>query len=155
LSISILKNTKNSEVLGVDLSFDALEICNKNIESHNLENRFKTLQSDLFLEISEQKFDFLISNPPYIKTKDIDFLQDEVRIYEPKSALDGGNDGLDFYREIAKNAREFLNENGIVILEIGFDQKEAVTAIFLAQGFKFDDAGKDLSGRDRVLVFCA
>lgn len=153
LSIAILKNCKNSSAFGVDLSKNALEICNKNIKSHKLEDRFKTNLSDLFNQIPKQKFDVIISNPPYIKTSDIEKLQDEVKIHEPRSALDGGEDGLEFYRQIAKNAPEFLNKNGLIIVEIGFDQKNEVIDIFLTQNFKLDQAKKDLALRDRALAF--
>ncbi len=154
LTISILKNAKNCQALGFDISQYALEICAKNIKTHELKNRFEIRESNLFSAASKnEKFDVIISNPPYIKSQEIEDLQDEVRIFEPRGALDGGLDGLDFYREIAINAPLFLKENSILILEIGFDQKDEVCEIFEENGFYLDCHKQDLAGRDRVLGF--
>lgn len=153
LSIAIAKNCQNCEILGVDISKKALEISDKNIKFHELGSRISLLQSDLFCEISNQKFDFLISNPPYIKKSEIEKLSENVKDFEPISALLGGEDGLDFYRKIAVKSPDFLQKNGQIFLEIGFDQKNDVIEIFEGAGFSLKMARKDYGGNDRLLVF--
>src|SRR3989338_1828825 len=154
LIISLLKNFVNATGEGVDISLDALNICQRNLENHNLQNRLQIFQSDLFAKIAiSQKFDLIISNPPYIKSADIQTLQDEVRLHEPILALDGGVDGLDFYRKIADEAGNFLVSNGKIILEIGFGQKQDVERIFVNNGFAVQEVAKDLAGVERLFVF--
>ena len=97
-------------------------------------------------------YDIIASNPPYIPSDDIDTLDDKVRLFEPRTALDGGSDGLDFYRIIAKNARKHLSDDGILFMEIGFDERLAVTDIFKAHGYSDIACIKDYSGNDRVIT---
>jgi release factor glutamine methyltransferase len=99
------------------------------------------------------KFNLIISNPPYIDSETITTLQPEVRLHEPITALDGGIDGLDFYRRIALEAESFLCKNGKIILEIGFGQKEGVEKIFIKNGFSLEEVKKDLAGIERALCF--
>ncbi len=157
LTISILKNCdKKIQATGFDISLEALEICKKNIVKHNLENDFLIFEADLFkffVENKNQKFDLIISNPPYIKKSDIEKLDVGVKDFEPRIALDGGIDGLNFYKEIAKKSKEFLTKNGLVILEIGFDQKQEIIEIFESYDFILNQAQKDYGANDRVLVF--
>lgn len=153
LSISILKNIADIKSCGVDISEEAIKICLKNIAKHNLNNRITIKKSDLFKDLQPQKFDLIISNPPYIKKDDIDNLEDEVKFYEPKLALDGGEDGLEFYRKIAKNSKNYLKSCAKIILEIGYDQKNEVINIFESEKFQFINCQKDLANRDRVLIF--
>ncbi len=153
LIISILKNLENAIGKGVDISLGALEICQKNLQNHKLENRLQIFYSDLFTQIQVEKFDLIISNPPYIKSQDIKNLQDEVRLYEPNSALDGGFDGLDFYRQIAQNSARYLALNGKIILEIGYGQENDVIEIFRQNNFVLQEQKCDLSGVVRCLVF--
>ena len=154
LIITLLKNFANATGKGVDISVDALEICQKNAQNNDVANRLELLESDLFAKISEQeKFDLIISNPPYIKSADIENLQDEVRIYEPRTALDGGLDGLEFYRRIASEAKKFLAPEGKVVLEIGFGQEDDVADIFAGEGLGLRGVGRDLSGVVRVIFF--
>lgn len=157
LTISILKNCdKKIQATGFDISLKALEICKKNIAKHTLENDFLIFESDLFkfFEQNEnQKFDLIISNPPYIKKSDIEKLDVGVKDFEPRIALDGGIDGLDFYKEIAKKSKKFLKETGFIILEIGFDQKQEIIEIFENYDFILNQAQKDYGANDRVLVF--
>ena len=110
-----------------DISYDALKIAQRNsviIEgfADSQKSNIRTIQSDLFEKI-EEKFDFIVSNPPYIETKTIQTLDKEVQM-EPKLALDGGEDGLDLYRRIIKEAYKYLNNNGTLALEIGYNQKD-------------------------------
>ena len=96
------------------------------------------------------KYDMIVSNPPYIRTNMIAMLQDEVKVHEPMLALDGGKDGLDYYRQIVDKAADYLNPNGWLLLEIGYDQGESVPALLEAAGFKSIEVLKDLAGNDRV-----
>lgn len=162
LIISLLNIFKNFQGIGVDVSQDALKIANENLVKFNLANRLELLCSNMFQELSRSlKFDVIISNPPYIPTQDIAKLQSEVAKFEPRIALDGGEDGLDFYRIIAQNSSKFLNSEsnsslnslGRVIVEIGYGQAQEVIKIFKKNNFKFINQKKDLSGIIRVLDF--
>ncbi|GDX35965.1 release factor glutamine methyltransferase [Alphaproteobacteria bacterium] len=154
LIISLLNIFKNFQGVGVDISRDALKIAKQNLDRFNLENRLELLCSNMFQELpSSLKFDIIISNPPYIPSQDIIKLQNEVAKFEPRIALDGGADGLDFYRIIAENSSLFLNKKGRIILEIGYGQDHQVKEIFEKNNFKFINSQKDLSGVIRVLDF--
>ncbi len=162
LVITLLKEFENSIAYALDISEKALEIAKKNVKLNEVQNRIKFLQSDILsaLENSETnnfapKFDLIISNPPYIPSQYIEELEPEVRIFEPRIALDGGNDGLDFYRRIASDAKDFLKENGKIILEIGIKQEEEIVKVFTSQNFTFLESKKDLAGIIRVLSFSA
>jgi release factor glutamine methyltransferase len=154
LFATILKYFPNASAIGVDISLDALKIAQNNIDQLDLSSRTNLIQSDWFSNISDnQKFDLIISNPPYIKTSDISCLQDEVKNFEPHLALDGGEDGLDCYRIIAKKASQFLTTAGFLFLEIGQNQENDVINIFQNNNLKFIQDKKDLSGIVRCLVF--
>ena len=107
------------------------------------------IKSDLFENVSE-KFDVILSNPPYIPTKDIEKLEKELS-FEPECALDGGSDGLDFYRDIITDAKDHLNKNGLLMFEIGFDQGDAVRTLLSKSGFTENFILKDYSGLDRIV----
>ena len=113
--------------------------------------RVSFVQSDLFENIYES-YDVIVSNPPYIPTGDIDTLMEEVRIHEPRLALDGSADGLKFYREICTNAVNYLNKNGKIFLEIGYDQGRTVPELLRKNGFTDIQVLKDLSGNDRMVI---
>lgn len=154
LIITLLKHYQKACGTGVDLSRKALAICQKNLENHLKDKRLQLFESDLFGALScDLKFDLIVSNPPYIASSEIEFLQEEVKKYEPKMALDGGLDGLDFYRKIAQNAQNFLKKDGKVVLEIGFGQENDVIKIFQKNGFEHLESKADLSGIVRVLWF--
>lgn len=154
LVISLLLLYKNSRAFGVDISDLALEIAKENSLKNQVAPRLNLQKSDLFSALSdEQKFDIIISNPPYIPTSDIANLQIEVKNFEPILALDGGFDGLNFYRRIAQDAARFLKNNGLVFLEIGINQKEEVSEIFQENDFELIAAKDDLSGIARALCF--
>jgi release factor glutamine methyltransferase len=154
LILTLLKIFQNSLAVAVDISKNAIEIAKENARTLRVDNRIKIIKSDLFAEISKlEKFDIIISNPPYISTNDIKNLEDEVKKFEPILALDGGKDGLDFYRIIANKARNFLKKDGIVILEIGQGQEIDVEEIFQQNGLTLQKQQKDLSGIVRCLVF--
>lgn len=154
LIISLLKHYQNSIGLGVDISQLALKIAKKNAKKFNLNERIKFKISDLFSKVSPtKKFAIIISNPPYIPSKQIDQLQIEVAKYEPRIALDGGIDGLDFYRKIAMQAKNYLTKNGSIFLEIGFNQEQAVIKIFEQYNFKLIAKKNDLANITRALHF--
>jgi release factor glutamine methyltransferase len=154
LTISLLKHFNNWQAHSVDISKKALEIAQKNAINNNVFERINFIESNLFEKLQDnQIFDIIISNPPYIPSGEIKNLQDEVRFYEPKIALDGGLDGLDFYRKIAVESQKYLKKNGNIFLEIGYNQHQCVKDIFENVNFKFIDFKKDLSGIIRVLEF--
>ena len=146
LSLKTLRPGAEGE--GADLSPEALKVAGKNRERLGLEARLT--ESDLFDKI-EGTFDVIVSNPPYIKREEIESLMDEVRLHEPYMALDGHEDGLYFYRRIAKEAPGYLRKGGGLFLEIGWDQGESVSELLRQQGFSDVKVVKDLAGLDRVV----
>lgn len=150
IAISIAKNVPNAEVYAIDVSGNALEVAKQN--AHRLEANVKFIKSNLFKNLSKMKFDIIVSNPPYIKKDDIKFLSDEVQ-KEPGIALDGGYDGLDFYRKIAKQGIEYLKFGSYLCFEIGFDQKDDVMEIIEKEKhYKNTYCKKDLYGNDRIII---
>ena len=150
IGISVAKHLPYQELLLVDLSEKALAVAKKNAEKHLGEN-VTLLQSDLLTEVQGKKFSLLLSNPPYIVSRVIPGLDREVSEYEPKLALDGGEDGLVFYRRIAKEAKAVLLPGARLYLEIGYDQGESVKDIFQKEGYEAVEVFPDLSGNPRVL----
>ena len=150
IGISVAKHLPYQELLLVDLSEKALAMAKKNAEKHLGEN-VTLLQSDLLTGVRGKKFSLLLSNPPYIVSKVIPGLDREVSEYEPKMALDGGEDGLVFYRRIAKEAKAVLLPGARLYLEIGYDQGESVKDIFQKEGYEAVEVFPDLSGNPRVL----
>ena len=148
ISISKLLKEKNIEVVLSDISKEALIVANINCKNNNVNCRL--VESDLFENI-EEKFDLIVSNPPYIETNVIDNLDNEVKS-EPIIALDGGIDGLDFYRKIAICAKDYLNINGYLCLEIGYNQNDAVVEILKKNGYKDIYSKKDLGNNDRIVI---
>ncbi|CUX69014.1 MULTISPECIES: peptide chain release factor N(5)-glutamine methyltransferase [Agrobacterium] len=152
ICLALLKECAQASGIGSDISADALETAARNAARNGLNSRFEIIRSDWFEKISG-RFDIIVSNPPYIRTDIVATLDQEVRNHDPMAALDGGQDGLAPYRLIAADAGRFLVENGIVGVEIGFDQRLDVSAIFASHGFSLLDAVKDYGGNDRVLTF--
>ena len=141
----------NIEIYASDISESALKIAEKNAKAINQNISIKFILSDMFKNINK-KFDIIVSNPPYIETDTIKTLSKEVQS-EPIIALDGGKDGLDFYRTIVSESYNYLAHNGTILVEIGYNQKEKVTNIFKKSGkYKTIECIKDLSSNDRVIV---
>lgn len=145
--LSLLKLCAGLEGTGTDLSEKALQVAGENARRLGVEASF--VQGDLFEPVSG-KYDCIVSNPPYIASREVDALMEEVRDHEPRMALDGGEDGLYFYRKIAVQSPKYLNDRGRIFLEIGFDQGEAVAGL-LAPAFDEVRIVKDLAGLDRVV----
>lgn len=150
IGISVAKHLPYQELLLVDLSEKALAVAKKNAEKH-LGGNVRLLQSDLLTEVHEKRFSLLLSNPPYIVSRVIPGLEREVSEYEPKMALDGGEDGLIFYRRIAKEAKKVLLPGARLYLEIGYDQGESVKDIFQKEGYQEVEVFPDLAGNPRVV----
>lgn len=153
IAISLAYYLKNSRVTGIDISDIALETTNINVKKHNLCN-IKVLKKSIFDDnFDGEKYHIVVSNPPYIERDTIENLQAEVSLYEPKLALDGGRDGLNYYRRIVEVFSKIHESQGILSVEIGYNQKEAVEDIFMKSGlFKTIETDKDLSGNDRVVL---
>ena len=150
IGIAVAKHLPYQELLLVDLSEKALAVAKKNAEKH-LGGNVRFLQSDLLTAVHEKRFSLLLSNPPYIVSKVIPGLEREVSEYEPKMALDGGEDGLLFYRRIAREAKKVLLPGARLYLEIGYDQGESVKDIFQKEGYEEVEVFPDLSGNPRVV----
>lgn len=150
--ISLLRYTNDCQGVGVDISEDALTVARENAEGLLGEKTESAifLSGDLFEPVSG-KFEFIVSNPPYIASEVIPSLMPEVREHEPLMALDGGEDGLRFYRRIAEESKEYLKNGGMLYFEIGYDQAGAVTALMEREGFREIRVVKDLAGLDRVV----
>lgn len=150
IAISLKKYIPNAQVYAVDISKKALEIAQKN--ANRLEANVKFIESNLFDKVKKEKFDIIVSNPPYIKKTDINYLSQEVQ-KEPQIALDGGYDGLDFYRKISYQAIDYLKFGSYLCFEIGFDQKEEVMEIIdKVEHYKGTYCKKDLCGNDRIII---
>jgi len=145
--VSLAKLAHLKKAVGVDISAKALVIAGKNAQKHQVEIEY--IQSDLFDHI-ESQYDIIVSNPPYIPSKDIESLMPEVKNHEPAAALDGSADGLLFYRRITAAAMQHLLCGGHIFYEIGYNQGEAVKQILIQGGFMEVGIKKDLSGLDRV-----
>ncbi|MBU5436748.1 peptide chain release factor N(5)-glutamine methyltransferase [Tissierella sp. MSJ-40] len=154
ISLSLAYYCRNAEVYGIDIGDIPLKVANINKEKFNL-NNVNFYKGDLFKAIKglslEEKFHIIVSNPPYIPREEIDKLQDEVKDFEPRLALDGGEDGLDFYRRITPKSKTYLIKGGLLIYEIGYDQGKAVRDILTKEGFQRVSILKDLQGLDRAI----
>lgn len=156
IGISIAKLAKGAHVTCSDLSKEALEVAQRNARLNDCKS-VKFTESDMFDafcgRLGKKKFNLIISNPPYIPPSVIEGLEPEVRDHEPMMALDGGEDGLDFYRIIAQQAPEHLKNGGVLMMEIGFDQRDAVKGLLQETGrFEKIVGLTDLTGKDRIIV---
>lgn len=152
IAVSLAKYIEGSQITATDISRKALSIAKLNATNNDVEDRITFVSSDLFQNISEEKYDIIVSNPPYIKRKVIKTLDEEVK-REPIIALDGGNDGLDFYKKIIRNAYQYLKYKGYLCLEIGYDQKDEVIDLINKEEKYIDTySKKDLFDNDRIVI---
>ena len=150
--LSILKDNKSLCAIGIDISNKAINIAQKNCSNLNLEKQATFLVSNWLSKVSGS-YDLIISNPPYIPSKDVDALSANVKNYDPLISLDEGEDGLKCYRQIAEDINRVIGKNGRVVLEIGYNQAEDVIKIFESKDFIFLDKYIDINGLDRILTF--
>ncbi|MDR3364659.1 MAG: peptide chain release factor N(5)-glutamine methyltransferase [Clostridiales Family XIII bacterium] len=155
LAVSLAKACPGFKYTAADISAQALGVAKQNAAKLGVSGRIEFMQSDLFGALKRgafgKKYGLIVTNPPYIRTGELAGLQREIAGHEPMLALDGGADGLDFYRRIAAGARPYLRPGGLVLAEIGCDQAAEATAIFAAAGFADTEVYRDLSGRDRIV----
>lgn len=159
LALALAKEFSDAQVCGIDISEIALGYARRNADSNGI-NNITFLQGNLFepftklLTLNSKlfSFDLIISNPPYIRSDDIKNLQTEIKDWEPLNALDGGTDGLDFYRAIIPTARGFLKNSGILMIEIGIDCADAVKKMFEGAGYSGIELIKDYAGIERIVV---
>ncbi|MHB1458377.1 MAG: peptide chain release factor N(5)-glutamine methyltransferase [Armatimonadota bacterium] len=151
IAVSILRHVPDCFMYAVDISDDALRITARNVDKAGVGDRIQLLHGDMLEPMFEMECDIIVSNPPYIPSGVISSLEPEVRVHEPVSALDGGSDGLDFYRMIIKSAPRYLKLHGSLAVEIGINQSEIVAELFEEYGFYDITARKDYAGIDRII----
>ncbi|MCI9177434.1 MAG: peptide chain release factor N(5)-glutamine methyltransferase [Clostridia bacterium] len=155
IGVSIAKKANNIKAILSDISKEALKIAEKNAKQNKVEEKIELIYSNMFEQI-EGKFKYIVSNPPYIETNAIESLPNEVK-QEPYIALNGGKDGLNFYRIILETAYSYLEEDGYLVLEIGYDQKEKIRKLYEQKKSYYrlvtKEPIKDFGGNDRVMIF--
>ena len=150
IGISLAKICSNIKVTASDISSAAIKVATENAD--NLRAKIKFVEGDMFAPHAGKKFDMIVSNPPYIRTAMISILQEEVKVHEPLGALDGGRDGLEFYKIIVAKAADHLKPGGFLMLEIGYDQGEDLRKMLKDDGrYTPAEVIKDLPGKDRVV----
>lgn len=154
LALAIAEKLAGARIYGTDLSEEALRYAEKNARLNGIAN-VTFLKGPLFEPVRDVRFDAVVSNPPYVKSADIEGLEPEIRLWEPLNALDGGRDGLDFFREILPASPRYLEPGGLVILEMGEGQAREVEGIARASGLEPVSVIKDLAGIERVMVLQA
>jgi len=157
IAAAIAKNYPSAKIAATDISDAALAVASQNIELHKLENRVELLCGDLFVPVIKQldgsAFDLIVSNPPYISTSEMQKLDKNIKDYEPHLALHGGVDGLDIYRRILEEVGNFLKPDGVLMMEIGYGQAEAMRGMLEDTGlFAKINIEKDLSNNDRIAI---
>lgn len=151
IALAIGKNVPEFQIFGIDKSEKAVKYATENKALNNIKNVI-FLVGDMFNPFKEKIFACITANPPYVKTDEISKLQPEIKNYEPLEALNGGEDGLNFYRKIIENAGKYLLNSGLIFLEIGQGQAKAVQNIALMSGFNVIEVVKDIAGIDRVMI---
>tara|TARA_X000001036_G_scaffold389226_1_gene386040 strand:- start:74 stop:922 length:849 start_codon:yes stop_codon:yes gene_type:complete len=149
--ISLLSELNNSNGVGIDISKKALIIAKKNSNRHGMQNRIKFLNKTIDSEFN-QKFDLIVSNPPYIKSSEIENLKEDIKRYEPRIALDGGNDGLDLIKKVIYKTKYILKVKGTLALEIGNEQFKKVSEILIKNKFKIEHTIKDYKDNIRCII---
>lgn len=154
ITVSLAKYIKDCQVYSLDISDKALSIGLKNAISNKVEDKINFIKSNIFSGIEDKglELDVIVSNPPYIRRADIETLHTQVKDYEPYIALEGGEDGLNFYRDITRESVKYLKDKGILAFEVGHDQAEDVSEILKHNGYTNIYTKKDLQGIDRVVI---
>jgi release factor glutamine methyltransferase len=150
ISVAVLHNVENSSAIGLDVSEKALEITRLNAKNHAVSERLDLRKSDVFAALTDEKFDLIVSNPPYIPRADIAHLQSEVRDFEPLTALTDDADGFSIIERIVAGAPEFLKPGGFLLMEIGFGQAEVVLSFFEVEYWRAVEILPDLQGIPRT-----
>jgi len=151
IAVSILHLVETASAIGLDISAKALEVARKNAETHQVLERLKLQISDVFEHLTNEKFDLIVSNPPYIPREDVKTLQAEVREFEPLTALTDGGDGLSIIKKIIADAPKFLESNGFLIMEIGINQEGDARAMFDSRVWREVEVLPDLQGIPRTV----
>ena len=149
--LSILKERKDFRATGIDISNHALKVCKINAYKLGIKNRVKLFKSDID-KFNKERYDLIISNPPYIKNLDLTYLEKDIAKFEPKIALDGGSDGISEIRKLIKKSSELIKNNGKLIIEIGYDQKDEVKQLLRKNSFYVNSVEKDLANNDRCII---
>ena len=149
--VSVLKERSKCKAIAIDISSKALKVAKTNAKIHHLENKIKFINIDID-KFNYNKYDLILSNPPYISNIDLIRLDDDIRIYEPRESLSGGLDGCEEITKVIEKSSKLLKNNGKLIVEIGDTQKNNVLKLLKNNGFYINKTGKDLSGRDRCIV---
>jgi release factor glutamine methyltransferase len=153
IAISILSSNPQASAIGVDIAPEAVAMAKANAEANGVKKRFDVREGNWFGPLkSAEGFDVIVANPPYVASKVIETLKPEVREHDPRVALDGGSDGLEAYRTILATARIWLNSDGFLVLEVGYDQGRAVKGLVERAGFRDVRIERDLEGLDRMVV---
>jgi release factor glutamine methyltransferase len=150
IAIALAVKVPDARIVALDVSPEALEMAKENAARHNVANRVDFLQSNDFQP--QSLFDLVVSNPPYIPSAEIETLEPEVRDYDPRGALDGGADGLDFYRRLAGEARGWLKPSGKIMLEFGEGQADSIRGIFETENWIVEAIREDYTHRQRILI---
>ncbi len=151
VAISLAREFINANILAIDISDKAIEVANKNIINKKLVKQIQT--RNISIDFLNKKFDLIVSNPPYLSKKDFENISKEIRYFEPAIALDGGEDGLDFYRNFADKIPKLMKSKAHLILEIGENQFNDCLEIFTNSTLNFEKKTKDLQKKDRIMVF--
>jgi len=151
IAISLAKEFKNASITAIDISQEALEVAAKNLKIHNCDNQIQLKQIDL--KNINSKFDLIVSNPPYLTNDQFNKTDPEIKNFEPKLALVGGEDGLKFYREYSNNLKNLMNKRAYFVCEIGINQRQDCEEIFQNSGLYLNKIVNDLQGIERILSF--
>jgi release factor glutamine methyltransferase len=152
IAIALAAKSPKAKIVALDVSAEAIALAKENTARNQVTERIGFLQGDGLAALNESQFDLIISNPPYIPTAEIETLQLEVRDFDPHSALDGGVDGLDFYRMFTATAKPFLKPSGKIMLEFGDGQAEAIRRLFEIEKWIVEAVKEDYSQRARILI---
>ena len=150
ISLALADNMRKSQIYGIDISKEAINLSKRNKEKLNLKN-VEFFESDIFSNVRDKNFDIIVSNPPYIDEVEMKTLEKELS-FEPQNALYGGKDGLFFYREIIEKSLNYISEKGVLAFEIGYNQMDIISKMLIEKGFEILLQKKDFAGFDRIII---